>query len=487
MPAYSIKKHSIDPAQFITNLKTNLADLQVDGRNLTANEITVLCLWCLKVITYFQNLDHLSDEERGIVARYGVIKAKQDPAFFWNRSFSTLVQQARSSKPQRARHKLLRSVIAKYVATPLYTAYLLLCGLSHKGGIILVSRKMASLDDQLDLSAVAAPHKAQAPRFIYVKRNYFTHSKRPQTKQSQAFQRHIITALYDSLTKARFDKQDDQGLFRDATLPLVPEVICQPFVRPSLASRLLRGHITAIINFAGDLFTKPLLYQLASHPDNISLWGAQHGAGYREFSTFNMQSEVLSYNNQNFMFFSYDLAAWQASLDVPKARPDVAMGFRDAAGILYPQSIDNAITEAGSNEANVLAHIEAGRAKLRDALQQSDMAVWIKPHPKSNASSWSSEPDDALFSEGLKPKLDKKSIALVVFDSPASTLMLDCLQQGIVFMCVFDKDDYPLTDFAKGFFQKLETLGLMMSPDDLVDDSFSQLSVATISQRLKGR
>lgn len=486
LKTFTLKRKQIDPDLFLKTLKSSLRKLDLSGNAFTSNQITIHCLWAIKVISYFENLETLSKIEREQVSTYVVRNSSNDMGFFWRMSFSVIREKARKNYKISVTKKVFYFFIRKFVTSPFFKFYIAFHCLVSRGGVFLISRDTGQFLNSINLTALIAADVQHKPVFITIKKNYCIHNSTLWGPEKASLQNVFIDAFCRSLLNATMTSVGSQALLKKTIRSLLPNALCEVPKQSDLFSNFFQNRIKGVLNFGGDILINQFLYEIVMNSKRCGFWGLQHGGGYKEIDSFTITGEIKSYAERHYLFASYDLKAWQSKLNKPGLKHKNLMGFVGCKGVLYPVSPENKNVESGATDAKTLFQISNGRFQLVESLKYSNMPIWIKGHPKSDKSSWSSIPSKNLFSYGVKPKIEKKSVLLVVFDAPGSSLMLDCLNQGIPFICVFNAKDYTLSRFGNLFFETLRQKGLLWCPTELKKDSFSKENIEKLIGKFRG-
>ena len=88
--------------------------------------------------------------------------------------------------------------------------------------------------------------------------------------------------------------------------------------------------------------------------------------------------------------------------------------------------------------------------------------VWIKEHPKSYKEDYS---NTVTFKHDstLKATISPQDVTFVIFESPGTTLELDCIHYGIPYLYCFEKEAFPLTDVGKELYDDMLASGKVLN------------------------
>lgn len=213
-----------------------------------------------------------------------------------------------------------------------------------------------------------------------------------------------------------------------------------------------------LLNFAGDIFKSGLFFELLWRFYGGRLHGAQHGGGYGLLQSRLLETEIASYDK----FFFQNLSKSRSYL--PSA--DVVR-LVDKPGVILSGSMPYERMEAFRKKSNLSINnkISYERLKLRSILKEMDIPLYIREHPKANSKSYTNTEIDVP--DIGKPIIWSRGCDLIILEAPGTTTELNCIKNGLNHVCVFNLEDYSLTDKGKKHYESLKHRGQLIMVDDL--------------------
>jgi hypothetical protein len=213
-----------------------------------------------------------------------------------------------------------------------------------------------------------------------------------------------------------------------------------------------------LINFAGDIFKSNLLFHLLWRHCSGEISGAQHGGGYGIIKSRLFDAEI-----KNYEIFFFKKLKKTPNITAPKNRVEL-MGN---PGIILVGSMPFKKVEAFRETRHLkdVENIERKRAHLRQILQNSEIPLYIREHPKAKTHSISST---AHFEPIItKPVIWARNHDLIIFEAPGTTAEIHCIKYGLDYMCVFDLADFDLTEAGIAHYRKMQLDGRLLSVQQL--------------------
>tara|TARA_Y100000389_G_scaffold31120_1_gene26335 strand:- start:5722 stop:7077 length:1356 start_codon:yes stop_codon:yes gene_type:complete len=400
----------------------------------------ILSLWLSKLFLTLHELSYKENKDQ--LLSYAIIKLEQNPFFFCNYSLSETINIL-NKKNSKKDNTLLSSM--KLFIKNIYNILLIYLSTFAKK-----KNKIISTRSGIDILNVTDKQKDHYIGSFILQDMKIEKYKKKNNKNINFFLNIIDDLLVDN-SYVKYKKSLEY-------IKSNADKICPNLFDLSLKSNskynLFRNvdyEYYEIINHGYDLFKNSKILYFLFNQFNGIISGAQHGGAYGTYDVDNVTMEIECYEK----FYYMKVGKNDNNKDKTKRFWSKQIGFKNEKGIVLIGSNNPDKLHSSTNSKNNI-FIKRNSDIIKEQLKKSNYNLWIKEHPKYTDKKDYYNCDINTVDYSLKPVIDKTSVTLVIFDTPAQTLEIFCMQNDIKYIYAFDSDWFPLTEHAIKIYQNKE-------------------------------